>query len=384
MKRIRVAFVLDRTISYERDLIMGVVHYSDLFSTWDFFLPATDFWQPDKRKPLLIELRNWQPDCILMNDNQYVSEFKDWGIPLFVAPSKKLISGVINIIADDLKIGEIGARHFIDKGFMNLAFYGTNQIFWSRLRKERYKEMVISAGLHFYEFDALIKNNWYNNYLHLSEWIKDLPKPVAIMACHDDFGIHLIEAAKINGFRIPQDVAILGVDNDEFICKLYDPQMSSIDQDPVNIGFKIGECIKSLIVDGNKPPEFISGIDFHLVTRQSTDIFAVDDAQIIKALQFIKDNANSKPISVDAVVASTSISRRLLEIRFRKLLNRSILDEIKKVRIDSICGKLRSSNVPINEIAFKMGFNSVSTFSIYFKKDMKFTPLEYRKQFQTR
>ena len=87
-KRIRVAFVLDRTISYDRDLIMGIIQYSSLFSQWDFFLQATDFWETDNKRPLINELKNWRPDCIVMNDNYFVSEFCEWGIPLFVAPCK--------------------------------------------------------------------------------------------------------------------------------------------------------------------------------------------------------------------------------------------------------------------------------------------------------
>jgi LacI family transcriptional regulator len=383
-KRVRVAFVLDRTISYERDLIMGIIQYSSLFSNWDFFLQATDFWETDKKRPFINELKNWRPDCIVMNDNYFVSEFCEWGIPLFVAPCKELMPGVINIIADDKKIGALGAHYFIDKGYNTLAFYGTDKIFWSQIRKAAYKDLVLTSGLNYFEFDALMENNWHDNHLHLGEWIKRLPKPAAVMACHDEFGSHLIIAAKANGIDVPQDLAILGVDNDAFICKLYDPHMSSIDQVPKNVGYKVGQCIKSMIVDDVRPTDNIIGTDFFVVTRQSTDIFAVEDTQILKALQFIKDNTGNKLLTVDEVVSSTSLSRRVLEIRFRKLLNRSILEEIKQVRIDSICQKLRFTNIPINEIAYSMGFNSISSFSSYFKKDKKFSPLEFRKQFQTR
>jgi len=382
-QRIRVAFLLDRTISYERDLIMGIIHYSSLFSQWDFFLQATEFWETDKKRPILNDLKNWRPDCIVMDDTYFVSEFCEWGIPLFVCPSYKLLPDVINIIADDKKIGELGAQYFIDKGFRNLAFYGTDTIFWSKIRKHAYKDLVISSGLDYFEFDALMGNNWQDNQLQLAEWIKMLPKPAAVMACHDEFGSHLIIAAKENGLKIPQDLAILGVDNDAFICKLYDPHMSSIDQVPKNVGIKVGQCIKSMIVDGVKPKDNIIGTDFYVVTRQSTDIFADEEAQILKALQFIKDNTGNKLLTVGEVVSSTSLSRRVLEIRFRKLLNRSILEEIKRVRIDYICQKLRFTNMPIEEIAYSMGFNSISSFSSYFKKDKNFSPMEFRKQFRT-
>ena len=113
--------------------------------------------------------------------------------------------------------------------------------------------------------------------------------------------------------------------------------MSSIDQVSKNVGFKVGQYIKSIILDGCKPTDNIIGTDFYVVTRMSTDSLAIEDTQVIKALQFIKENTGNKFLNVEAVVSATSLSRRVLEMRFRKLLNRSILEEITQVRIDSIC-----------------------------------------------
>ena len=383
-KKIRVALLLDKAGEYDRGLIRGIVKYSHHTAPFEFFLISPNFISKEGTGLILNKLKSWQPDCIVMWDAFLLVEFKALGIPILVTPSKKLVSGVINIVADDYKIGELGARYFIDKGFKNFAFYGTDQIFWSKKRKEAFKKSVSSLNFNFYEFEALINTDWQNNPERLIDWMKSLPVPIAIMACNDDFGIHLIEASNMSGKKVPEDIAILGVDNDKFICELYNPPMSSIDQEPELVGLEVAKYIRALLQEGKPPGDVIVGNNYTIVTRRSTDIFAVEDEQIKKALHFIEVNALQKNITVSDVVSSTSLSRRILEIRFRKLLNRSILQEIRHIRIEIICEKLIKTNIPINEIAYSMEFNSVTTFSSYFKAEKKITPMEFRKQFRSK
>ena len=380
-KRIRVALLIDKAGSYDRGLIKGIIHYASLSSPWDFFLEGPLFTVAEEHKTRLKKLKLWRPDCIIMNESFYTPDFTALGIPILVTPSKRLIPDVINIVADDEKIGEMGARYFIDKGYKNLAFYGADQIFWSGIRKESFRKTVDSLNLHYFQFESLLNDKWQSNVTLISNWMKCLPKPVAIMACSDDFGIHLIEAANIAGITVPEEVAILGVDNDEFICDLYDPPMSSIDQEPENVGFKVAQVVRAIIKGGNKVDDRIIGNNFRIVTRRSTDIFAIEDDQLVKALKYIKENTAKKSVSVAEVVAATTLSRRLLEMRFRKLLNRSVLQEIKRLRIDTIVHKLITTREPVSKIAYAMGFSSLASFSNYFKNEKKIAPGEFRKQF---
>jgi LacI family transcriptional regulator len=175
----------------------------------------------------------------------------------------------------------------------------------------------------------------------------------------------------------------LGVDNDEFICDMYDPPMSSIDQDPESVGFEVAKTIRLLLKDRHLEIKYIIGNSFRIITRRSTDIFAMDDKEVIKALQYIQKNAEINQISVEDIVLATSLSRRVLEMRFRKMLNRSVLQEITRVKIDLICQKLIKTNQSINEIAYSMGFEWVSTFSSYFRKAKKMSPKEFRNQFHS-
>jgi LacI family transcriptional regulator len=376
--RIRIALLLDKSGSYDRGLIRGIVKFSRLFPVWEFFLEAPYYTVPDEENKLVHKMKLWNPDIVIMNDSPLKNEITTWGIPVFVTPSYKLAQGVINIISDDEKIGNLGAKYLIDKGFKNFAFYGNDQIFWSKNRKIAFKAAVESLKLNCIEIEALLDHEWQNNPEYLVERLIELPKPIAIMACSDEFGIHIIESSKVAGFRVPQDISVLGVDNDEFICDLYDPPMSSIDQNPEAIGFEVAKNIKMIIDKEGFEIKDILGSNFRIISRLSTEMIAVEDAEVKKALQYILEHAPTKQISVDNVVAATFLSRRILEIRFRKMLHRSILDEINRIRINAVCNHLISTKLPINEIAYSLGFSSPDSFSSYFKRTKGVTPFEFR------
>ena len=171
-KRIRVALLIDKAGSYDRGLIKGIIHYASLSSPWDFFLEGPLFTVAEEHKTRLKKLKLWRPDCIIMNESFYTPDFTTLGIPILVTPSKRLIPDVINIVADDEKIGEMGARYFIDKGYKNLAFYGTDQIFWSGIRKESFRKTVDSFNLNYFQFESLLNDKWQSNVTLIANWMK--------------------------------------------------------------------------------------------------------------------------------------------------------------------------------------------------------------------
>ncbi|MEN8226805.1 MAG: substrate-binding domain-containing protein [Bacteroidota bacterium] len=382
MNRIRVALLVDKAESYDRELIRGILRYSNLSTPWEFFFLGPDYTVVREKEKIVLKTVKWSPDCIVMNDRFSIQDFEELTVPILVTPSIRRINGAINILADDSELGSMAAKYFIDKGFSNLAFYGSDRIFWSYDRKVAYRRTVLTAGLKFYSVESSLYDDWQYNPQQLVPWLKDLPKPVAVFACSDEFGTHLIEAVQMARLKVPDEVSILGVDNDEFVCGLYGIPMSSIDQNPEAVGFRIAQHIRSFIVDGKTLPSEIVGSDFRIITRLSTDVFAIDDPQLKTALSFIRQHSETRRITVDDVVKETHLSRRLLEIRFRKVLNRSILEEVKRVRIGIICMRLTETDDPVGEIASQMDFSSQAGFSNFFKKEMNISPVEYRKQFR--
>lgn len=322
--RIKLALLIDKSGAYDRRLMRGIINYSKLSPVWDFFFNSPEYMDRLDNNEILKKLKLWKPDFIVMNEMYLIPEYFSLKVPILVTPSKTIIPNVINIIADDDKIGELAANYFINKGFENFAFYGSDSIFWSKRRKTSFEKVVSSAGFRFFEYEPKLNKGWMSNPENFISWMKKLPVPIAFMGCCDDFAVQIIEAAHMAGLLIPEDVAILGVDNDEFICELYNPHMSSIDQDSENVGFKVAQYLYKYFMTGEWDSDMIVGSNFYIVSRRSTDIYAVEDQELSKALYFIKNKAHEN-ICVSDVVAVTNLSRRLLEIRFRNLLNRSIL-----------------------------------------------------------
>jgi LacI family transcriptional regulator len=227
--------------------------------------------------------------------------------------------------------------------------------------------------------DWQIGRTWIKGFEKPLNWLKSLPKPVGLMTCDDGVGYDLIEAAREAGIRIPEDVAIVGMDNDEALCNAITPPLSSVEINAEQAGYEAAELLDAMIMG----KESMSGRPIlaratRVVARQSSDILAIDDPQVAAAVHFIRTQFNSL-IQVSDVVNATSLSRRGLEMKFRTILKRSILDEIMRVRIEHISNLLLKSDMSIDQIAASSTFDSTSHMIRSFKKYKGMPPRAFRK-----
>jgi LacI family transcriptional regulator len=214
----------------------------------------------------------------------------------------------------------------------------------------------------------------------MSKWIKQLPKPVGLFTCDDHRGREALEACLLAGVRVPEDVAVLGVDNDSVFCNLAQPPLSSISLNAEGAGYQAAQLLEQMMMQpGKNLQKHINVHAVGVVTRQSTDIVAVDDPGLSKALRFIHDNRGAATTVAD-VVDHAGISRRGLEKRFRQFLRRSILDEIQNVRLDEAKRLLLDSSLSITYVALSAGFTNSAYFSQFFHKRVGMTPRQYRRE----
>jgi LacI family transcriptional regulator len=197
------------------------------------------------------------------------------------------------------------------------------------------------------------------------------------MACNDDLGHEVIAAAKLAGLSVPDDVAVIGVDNDEVVCGLTDPPLSSIAVNFERAGYEAAHVLSGLM-RGVAAPSRIIVNPTHVVPRRSTSLLAVEDTYLAKALRFIRDRVEESP-SVETVARAAGISRRALEKRFRDSLGRSVLEEIRRVRTDQIARLLVETDLPVAQIAEQLGFADVQHIARYFRSAKAMSPLAYRK-----
>ncbi|MDH7598036.1 MAG: XylR family transcriptional regulator [Sedimentisphaerales bacterium] len=380
MKRIRkIVMLLNPSRNYTRGLIRGIAKYAHLQSDWVFYRPL-HYREPTPERSLVEILQELRPHGIFMREPERTEEIIALGIPTVSYPyTVELIPGVANVAADHMAIGQMAARHFLERGFQHFAYNGFDDWWWSRKRREGFCGVVREAGYetHVYELPPKDRRTWDKELPAIGRWLKSLPLPVGLMACNDDRAELIIEACRAVGLSVPDQVAVVGVDNDPLICELCSPPLSSVSLGLEKAGYESAALLDQMIRDRTVRPRTIYIEPTHVETRLSSDTVAVTDEYVAAAVRFIRDNSR-RSITAKEVADGVLLCRRALEKRFRRILGKSIHDEIRRVRIEIITRMLMDRHLRISDIAEALGFPSTSHLSRYFRSQMGISPLEYR------
>jgi LacI family transcriptional regulator len=375
----RIVLLVETSREFGRQLIIGIARYSRLHGPWSFYKEQIGL------KSSIPHLTNWKPDGIIMRDSLIKNELINLKIPTILVQHDSVYSGKLPVvITNSQEIAKMASEHFLERGFKNFAFCGFDHFEWSNYRKHYFCQYNANASFktHVYNSPKNIRiHDWEKEQRHVCNWLKTVPKPVGLLACNDDRGQHILEVCKRLGFRVPEDVAVLGVDNDPMICDIGDPPLTSIALNVESAGYEAAKLLDQMINHRKIKGQQINVSPTHIVQRQSTDLLAVNDPEVASAIRFIKENAKNK-ILVKDVVKTTRISRRALEQRFRETIHRSIYDEIRQVRVELISRLLIETDLPISHISSLFNFTDVEHISRYFKKEKGIGLREFRKLHQ--
>lgn len=373
----KVILQIESSRASGRALLRGIASYSRHHGQWAIH------WEPGGLEKIRPRLKTFDAEGIIMRDVDQVDEVLKLGLPTIVfGHSQREIPGLANILTDCEAVGRMAAEHLLGCGFQHFAYCGILGHPWSDLRGESFSHRVGAAGFvpRTFPFEQKGTIPGSLGQAALVRWLQDLPKPVGLMACNDDRGRQVIEACKLAGLRVPEDVAIIGVDNDELVCELSDPPMSSTGINFERAGYEAAQLLDRLMRGERPRAARIVAHSTHVVPRQSTDIMAVQDSNVVRALRFIRDHSR-RVIQVRDVVEASGLSRRVLEKRFRLILGRSVLKEIRRIRADQIAQMLVETNQPVSQIALAFGFSGVEHVARYFCSEKKLSPLAYRQRF---
>jgi LacI family transcriptional regulator len=376
----RIVLLVETSREFGRQLIIGIARYSRLHGPWAFYKEQIGL------KSSIPHLTGWKPDGIIMRDSLIKNELIELKIPTILVQHDSSCPKHLPVVKTDSdSIARMASEHFIAKGFRHFAFCGFDSYEWSNRRKSFFCRYNDQAGFktHVYNSPRKLKtSDWENEQRHVSEWLKTVPKPAAILACNDDRGQHVLEVCKRDGFKVPEDIAVLGVDNDPMICEIIDPPLSSIAMNVESAGYEAAKLLDRMIRHKKKTKgRQILVSPTHIVQRQSSDIFAVNDAEVASAIRFIRENAKGK-ILVNDVVKATHLGRRTLEQRFRKTIHRSVYDEIRQIRVEWMARLLIETDLPISDITSHFNFTDAEHISRYFKKEKGIGLREFRKLHQ--
>lgn len=371
-----------------QQVLRGIARFNSLYGPWDFYHKLPYYRDQLSWAKQLYRMKQFQPDGVIAHIHtekqaQDLLEHVAVGKPAIISlHSGKIMGGVSAIVTNDEEIAKLAAEHFLDRGLRNFAYCGLGDIRWSVSRQELFlkylKEKNFSVQI--YKFPKIkTVGLWESEQTLVADWIRTLPKPVGILACNDDRGREILEACHLAETLVPEEVAVLGVGNHELICDLYSPTLSSVNADREQAGFEAAKLLDAMMKKETDVLKNIVVKAHSVTTRRSTDIIAIQDKQVAEALMYIRLNFK-KLIQVSDVASHITVSRRGLEKRFQKYLNRSIHDEIRRVQINHICHLLRESEMSISQIAFQMGQMEIDSLSRMFRKEMGLSPRAFRKK----
>lgn len=369
----RVILHIETSREHGRQLLRGIAEYARLHGPWAFYS------EPGGRQTTYPKLDSWHADGIITRG--WDRDMASTRVPLVCASDRAYVPTGVSVSSDYPATGRVAAEYLLDRGFRHYAFCGLHKVYWSQEREQCFRKLIEAKRYTCACYNrppAVIQRSWDREQTALAQWLESLPKPVALMACNDERGKHVIEACRIARLRVPDEVAVIGVDNDELVCDLCNPPLSSIALDHKRAGYEAAEILGRMMAGERIAEHRIVNRVLYVVSRQSTDILATEDPDVAMALRFIHEHAK-KPIQVFDVAEAVGVSRRWLHEKFSATLGRSVYKEIARVRTEQITRMLIDTQLSIAQIALGLGFPNVDHIARFFRRQTGMTPLAYRK-----
>lgn len=377
---LRVALIIETATTYGCRILGGIARYLRSHHRWSVFLEQRAL---GARPPAWLFSGKWDGILSRPTDPELARLFRKMRVPVVD----------LNDLFDDLRlpwvgsdhtgIGRVGAEHFLERGFRHFAFAGFSGELWATQRRDGFRAAIAARGFPVSVYESPWRGadvpRWDKDLNEIARWLQKLPQPVAVMTCNDVRGLHVLDTCTRLGLAVPEQVAVVGVDNEELLCELCATPLSSVAPDPEGIGYAAAELLDGLMAGKRPQAARILVEPTGVVTRHSTDSFAIEDPVVAAALRFIREQAVFG-CSVREVVRHVGISRSVLERRFREHLKRSPQAEIRAVQFSRVKQLLAETDFTLQHIAELTGFEHPEYLSVAFKKTFNLTPGRYRQQ----
>lgn len=381
-QRRRVALIIETSNGYARGLLRGIQIYLRENRQWSIYLEEHSRGDTD-----LSWLAHWKGDGIIARiENETVAHYiRRAKVPTVDLSANRLMPELPYLETDDRMIASWAAEHLLERGFKHFAFCGDSTYVWSVLRGHHFREALLGKGLSLTHFDTQGAGGGpvsrARDRERMAEWLRGLPKPVGIMASYDGIGQQLLEACRTAQIIVPDEAAVIGVDNDELICELCDPPLSSIAPSAEHTGYEAAVLLERLMSGQPSVPEIRLVEPHSLVTRMSTDALVVQDSYVAEALKFIRLHS-LEDIDVQDVLGFLPISRRSLESRFLKEIGRTPHEEIIRVKLKLIKELLVDTELTLPAIAERVGIKHAEYMNVLFKRETGESPGQFRKRYR--
>jgi LacI family transcriptional regulator len=418
-KFVHVALVLPTEFAYARGVLRGIIAATRERNMYAAGIPGA---QRKLGRPWLFRVyrgiyghsskylarwfKDWNPDGIICQiyDDRLAKVYRNTGKPVIELFESRAKSEFPRILPDDVATGEVAARHFLERGFRHFAYFGAPWMLWSREREAGFRGEIertfraraestgnsdhqssftlASYGSGSDSVPAAFDGPNQRRAAAMTTWLRSLPNPLALFVANDLWGFELLQAAREIGLAVPEDVAILGVDDEELLCEIAHPPLSSIRIGAEQIGRVAVSLLDELLRKKRKILDIPRVPPIEVVTRQSTDVLAVEDSDVAAALRHIRQHA-VEGLSVKQLLEAVPVNRRTLERRFVSVLGHTPLEEIRRIRLDR-AKVLLQTDLPIYDVARRCGFATPEYMATTFLQATGTTPTSYRRQFTPR
>ena len=380
LRRRKVALLVETSNAYGRGLVHGVVNYVREHRPWSF-----QMMEQGRGDDPPAWLAGWDGDGIIarIETPRIARAVVKSGLPVVDLSAARLVSTLPWVETDDAAIARLAADHLVERGFKHFGYCGDSRFNWSLWREGHFAEQIRKAGYHCHTFkgDSAV-TDLAGRGRELADWLRGLPKPVGIMACYDRRGQEVLDACRNAALTVPDEVAVVGVDNDELLCELAAPPLSSVIPNTHRTGYEAAALLDRMMSGAKVAAKAYLIAPIGVAARQSTDVLAIDDRDVAGALRFIREHA-CEGINVADLMRVVPLSRRVLEQRFQRLLGRTPHEEILHVRLNRVQRLLAETDLPLYLIAERAGFEHVEYLSVVFKREVGKTPREFRAEAQS-
>lgn len=386
-KKKRILLVVETSRGHGRGILEGIASYVREKGDWQVFFEDRGVLQSPSKW-----FSTWQGDGIIARsiDKETGDILRKKKLPL-VEILGGGGGGAFSVDIDENAdcLGELAVEHLWDRGLRNFAFFCADNTEWSRRRGTAFQNKLAERGASC-SFCPLPDPNVKDHFLDglvqsadssLVEWLQSLSKPVGILTAIDIQAFYILAACQAADIAVPEEVAILGCGNDALVCSLLTPQLSSVDLNSRLLGYTAAQLLDEKMRNPGKVYPPIVYNPSHVVVRQSTDIIAINDPDIAKAIRYIRDHF-MEPINIDSIADSVALSPRTLQRRFHDHLGRSPEAELIRMRLDHAKYLLQSTNFPVAKICQRIGFASPQYFMRVFRRELGLTPNQYRQKNQ--